>query len=49
MDSGAVNNLKVIMKQMTKFDSRRVDEFLEGGSKFCASFTVYNNTTPNVL
>ena len=29
MECGAVNSFHVIVKQTTKFDGRRVDEFLE--------------------
>ena len=29
MESGAANNFQVIVKQVTKFDGRRADEFLE--------------------
>ena len=49
MESGAVNNFDMIMKQIAKFDGRRADEILEWNSKFHASFSVYKKTTPNVL
>ena len=29
MESGAVNNFQLTVKQITKFDGRRADEFLE--------------------
>ena len=41
MWSGAVNNFHGIVKQIAKFDGRRMDEFLKGGSKLCASLSVY--------
>ena len=44
-----MNNFHVIMKQITKFDGRRADEFLEWGSKVCASFSLYNKTVFNVV
>ena len=49
MESGAVNNFHVIVKQITKFDDRRADKFLEKNSKFRASLSVYNMTIVNVL
>ena len=49
MESGAVNNFHMIVKQITKFDGRRVDEFLEWDSKLRASLSVYNNTIFNIL
>ena len=39
----------MIVKQITKFDGRRADEFLEWDSKLCASLSVYNKTIFNVL
>ena len=39
----------MIVKQITKFDGRRADEFLEWNSKLCASLSVYNKTIFNVL
>ena len=49
MESGAVNNSHVIVKQITKFDGRRADEFLEWDSKLRASLSVYNKTIFNIL
>ena len=49
MESGAVNNFHVIVKQITKFDDRRADEFLEWDSKLRASLGVYNKTIISVL
>ena len=49
MESGAVNNFHVIVKQITRSDGRRADEFLEWDAKLCASLSVYNKTTFNVL
>ena len=49
MKSGAVNSFHVIVKQLTKFDCRRADEFLERDSKLRANLSVYNKTTFNVL
>ena len=43
-----MNNFHVIVKQITKFDGRRVDESLEWDSKLRASFNVYK-TIFNVL
>ena len=37
------------MKQITKFDGRRVKKFLEWDSKLRASVSVYNNTIFNAL
>ena len=49
MESNAVNNFHVIVKQITEFDGRKTDEFLEWDSKLRASFSVYNKTIFNVL
>ena len=49
MESGAVNNFRVIVKQITKFDGRRVGEFLEWNSKLRASLSMYNKEVINVL
>ena len=49
MEYGAVNNSHVIVKQITKFDGRRADEFLEWDSKLRTSLSVYNKTIFNVL
>ena len=49
MESGAVNNFHVIVKQITKFGGRRADEFMEWDSKLRASLSVYNKTIFNVL
>ena len=49
MDSGAVNNFHVIVKQKPKFGGRRADDFLEWGSKHRASLSVYKKTILNVL
>ena len=43
-----MNNFRVIVKEITKFDGRRAGEFLEWDSKLRASFSVYNKTTFNV-
>ena len=43
-----MNNFHVIVKQITKFDGRRADKFLECGSKLFSSLRVYNKTTFNV-
>ena len=39
----------MIVKQITKFDGKRADEFLEWDSMLCASLSVYNKTIFNVL
>ena len=44
-----MNNVHVIVKQITKFDGRRADEVLEWDSKLWASLIVYNKTIFNVL
>ena len=44
-----MNNFHVIVKQITKFNGRKVDEFLEWDSKLHTSLSVYNNTIFNVL
>ena len=49
MESGAVNNFHVIMKQITMFDGRMADEYLEWDSRLHANFSVYNKTIFNVL
>ena len=49
MDSGAVSNFHMIVKQITKFDGRRADDFLEWGFKLRASLSVYNKTISNAL
>ena len=49
MESGAVNNFHVIVKQINNFDGRRADEFLEWDSKLCTRLSVYNKTVFNVL
>ena len=48
MESGAVNNVHMIVKKITKFDGRRADEFLEWNSKLRASLSVYNKAISNV-
>ena len=49
MKSGAVNNFHVIVKQVTKVDGRKADEFLEWDPKLCARLRVYNKTIFNVF
>ena len=49
MDSGAVSNFHMTVKQITEFDGRRADDFLEWDFKLCASLSVYNKTISNVL
>ena len=49
MEPGAANSFHVIVKQITKFDGRRADEFLECDSKLRASRSVCNKTIFNVL
>ena len=49
MESGAVNNFYVIVKQITKFDGWRADEFLEWDSKLRASLSMHNKTIFNAL
>ena len=49
MESDAVNNFHVILKQITKFDSRKADKFLVWDSKLGASLSVYNKTIFNAL
>ena len=44
-----MNNFRVIAKEITKFDERRMDEFLEWDSKLRASLSVCNKTTFSVL
>ena len=44
-----MDKFHVIVKQMTKFDGRRADEFLEWDSKLRASLSVYNKTICSVL
>ena len=44
-----MNNFHVIVKQITKFDGRRADEFLERDSKLHTSLSVYNTTIFNIL
>ena len=44
-----MNNLHVIVKQITKFHGRRAGEFLEWNFKLRASLSVYNKTISNVL
>ena len=49
MESGALNNFPVIVKQIIKFNGRRTDKFLEWDSKLRASRSVYNKIIFNVL
>ena len=49
MEPSAVNNFHVIVKQITKSDSRKADEFLERDSKLRTSLSVYNNIIFNLL
>ena len=49
MESSAVNNFHVIVKQITKSDSRKADEFLERDSKLRTSLSVYNKIIFNLL
>ena len=49
MESGAVNNFHVIVKQITKFDSRRADEFLEWDTKLCTSLACATRQFFNVI
>ena len=44
-----MNNLHMIVQQITKFDGRRAGEFLEWVSTLYANLSVYNKTTFNVL
>ena len=44
-----LSSCHVIVKQITKFDGRRANEFLEWDSKLRASLSVYNITISNVL
>ena len=44
-----MNNFHVIVKQMTKLDGRRADEFMEWDSKLRASVSVYNKIFFGVL
>ena len=44
-----MNNFPVIVKQITRFDGRRANEFLEWDSKLCTSLSVYTKIISNVL
>ena len=44
-----MKNFHVIVKHITKFDGRRVNKLLAWDSKLCASLSVCNKTTFNVL
>ena len=49
MESGALKNFHVIVKQITKFDGRKAEEFLEWDSKLCVSLSVNNRTIFKIL
>ena len=49
MESSAVNKLHVIVKQITEYDGKRVDEFLEWDSNLRASLSVYNKIIFHIL
>ena len=44
-----MNKFHAIVKQVTKFDHKRADEFLEWNSKLRTSLSVYSKTNFNVL
>ena len=39
---GTANNLHVVLKQISKFDGNKADDFLEWSSKLRASLSIYN-------
>ena len=49
MESGAVNNFHVTVKQITKFYGKRANELLEWDPNLRASLSVYIKTIFNVL
>ena len=49
IESGAVNNFHVIVKQITMFDGRKTDEVLVWDSNLRFNLKVYNKTIFNVL
>ena len=46
---GVANNLHVVLKQKSKFDGKKADEFLEWSSKLHSSLSIYNKPTFNIL
>ena len=41
--------LHVVLKQMTKFDGKKADDFLEWSSKLRACLSIYNRAIFNIL
>ena len=48
MDETA-NNLHVVLKQISKFDGKKADDFLQWSSKLRASLSIYNRVIFNIL
>ena len=43
------NNLHVVLKQTSKFDGNKTDDFLEWSSKLCASLSIYNRAIFTIM
>ena len=43
------NNLHVVLKQISKFDGNKADDFLEWSSKLRASLSIYNRAIFNIM
>ena len=46
---GTANNLHVVLKQISKFDGNKADDFLEWSSKLRASLSIYNRAIFNIM
>ena len=46
---GTTNNLHIVLKKISKFDSEKADDFLEWSSKLLASLSLYNKAIFNIL
>ena len=46
---GTTNNLHVVLKQISIFDGKKADDFLEWSSKLRASLNTYNRAIFNIL
>ena len=43
------NNLHVVLKQTSKFDGNKTDDFFEWSSKLCASLSIYNRAIFTIM
>ena len=46
---GTTNHLPVVLKQISKFDGQKADDFLEWSSKLSVGLRIYNRAIFNIL